>query len=195
MARRRMYGEDLTYAEAHRFELEHLYRRVGHRLDMADRDWTEFCHWCKEPLAIIEEVRDRGQDLHDKATTVTRKLAKRAGICAMLLAVEIERPRHVEREIEQHQARIRELEQAYPIQHVTAKLLEPNHGRKLVRMTLDEWWLQGVYMLHVDHHRNCRSARQSEHPEYWNAIKERIGYAKEKSRLWPVSRNQISMFS
>ena len=92
MSQHRRYGEDYAYSEAHRKELPLLYSRIGHRLDLCDRDWTEFCHWCKEPLGIYELVRDVGQDLNDKATTVTRRLAKLATRPAFLAAWRVERP-------------------------------------------------------------------------------------------------------
>ena len=153
MSRRRKYGEDLTYGEEHRVRLPELYGRLGHRIDLADRDWTEFCHWCKEPLGIYEEVRDVGQDMNDKATTVTRNLARRADVPAFLFGWRVERPAEVDAEIRQLNSRIRELEASYPIVSFRAKQIVPIRG-SLVSMTPGEWW-EGIYALHRAHHRSC----------------------------------------
>lgn len=162
MARTRRFREDLTYAETHRNYLPELYCRIGHRIDQADRDWTEYCHWCKEPLVIVEEVRDVGQDLNDKATTVTRKLAKRASTDAYLMGWHVNRPPDVQAEIERLGRRISELEQAYPIDRIKAKKLWPERT-SLVEFTLDEWFKQ-VYLWHRNHHRFCLKARAHEIP-------------------------------
>ena len=63
MARTRQHMEDLAYAEEHRLRLPELYIRTGHRCDMADRDWTEFCNHCKQPIAIIETMMDKDRNL------------------------------------------------------------------------------------------------------------------------------------
>ena len=162
MARRRKYGEDLTYAEAHRLSLEELYPRIGHRLDMADRDWTEFCHYCKQPLALLEEVRDNGQDLNDKATTVTRKLAQAASVPAWLLAWRTERPLEIQRRIDELHAALRELESRYPIVGFTAKPIAPAPGA-LARLSPAEWW-KFVLSIHRRHHLSCPRAKAEEAP-------------------------------
>ena len=71
--RLRRFGEDLTYSIWHMEQFPSAYERIQHRFVQADRDFTEFCHYCSDPLAIIETVRDIGQDLLDKSVTVTRK--------------------------------------------------------------------------------------------------------------------------
>lgn len=153
MARSRLYGEDLTYGEWHRHALPEKYGRIGHRIDMANRDWTEFCHYCKVPLAIIEEVRDVGQDLLDKGVSVTRSLATRAQLPAWLMAWRSERPPEVDREIEALNGRIRELEAQYPITGFTIRdLRQP--GRQLVRLGTDQW-LEHLLLVHRQHHADC----------------------------------------
>lgn len=180
MARRRKYGEDLTYAEEHRHQLEHLCRRIGHRLDAADRDWTEFCHWCKEPLGIYEQVRDIGQDINDKATTVTRKLAASASLPAFLFAWRAKRPAAVEARIQALNTELRELEAAHPIIGFKAKQLYPRRG-ELVPLTPDEWWKEGVLILHRDHHRSCHAAKRNRELDVHVP---RLLDARNRSRLW-----------
>lgn len=160
MSRRRKYGEDLTYGEEHRRELGHLYQRVGHRLDMADRDWTEFCHWCKQPLAIFEEIqhRPRGRDLYDKATTVTEKLADSAGIGAALFEWRTERPVDVQAQVDELNGQLRELERTWPIIGFRARLLCPKGP--VVALEPEQWWLW-VLAIHRDHHRLCTKAQQN----------------------------------
>lgn len=158
MARSRRYGEDLTYGEWHRAALPEKYGRIGHRIDMADRDWTEYCHYCKTPLALIEEVRDRGQDLLDKGVTVTRNLAVLANMPAYLMAWRNERPPEIDREINQLHARIRELEAAWPILEFTIRNLRTRHS-PLVKVSTDDW-LEHLLILHREHHHECRRATE-----------------------------------
>lgn len=158
MARSRKYGEDLTYSEWHRSALPNLYGRIGHRLDLANRDWTEYCHHCKKPLALIEEVRDVGQDLLDKGVSVTRNLARLAdGMDAWLLGVRIDRPQEVDAEIDRLNTRIRELEAQWPITGFTIRDLQV-HDRRLKRITPAEW-LENLLIIHRQHHRGCARAR------------------------------------
>lgn len=157
MARNRNYGEDLTFAEWHRKYLPEQYARIGHRLDLANRDWTEFCHHCKLPLAILEEVVDRGQNLNEKATTVTRNLAKMADVDAYLIAPRIDRPREVQNEIDQLNARIRELEAQNPIVEFHLKELYPQHS-SLKSMTPTET-AEFFLVLHRRHHEQCMKAK------------------------------------
>lgn len=178
MARSRRYGEDLTVAEWHRHALAALYRRNGHRLDMADRDWTEFCHYCKEPLGIWEEVVDRGQNLYDKATTITRRIAQRANLPALLVAARIVRPLEVQRRIDELNAEIRALEAAYPIEHFTVRRLTPAPS-SFERYTPEEFAAE-IYLLHRDHHAHCRRASYSD--PIRSAIQ--LGAARARSRIW-----------
>lgn len=160
MARRRKRGEDLTYAEWHRHVLEHHYRRIGHRMHMGDRDWTEICGYCSEPLLLKEEVVDRGQDLNDKAVTWTRRLAKRADLHAMLVAPRIERQGEVQERID---ALWSELLGLYALDNsrivgFKVKEIYPNRG-SLVTMTPEEW-REHLLMLHRRHHETCQQARR-----------------------------------
>lgn len=156
MARSRKYGEDLTYGEWHRHALVELYGRIGHRIDMADRDWTEYCHYCKAPLALIEEVRDRGQDLLDKGVSVTRGLAGLANIQAYLMAWRNERPKSIDQEINQLHNRIRELEARWPITGFTVRNLRRRIS-SLERLTTEEW-MEHLLLIHRQHHLICTRA-------------------------------------
>jgi len=188
MSQHRRYGEDLAYAEAHRHALPDLYGRVGHRLDMADRDWTEFCHWCKQPLALIELVRDRGQDLNDKATTVTRQLAERAMVRACLVGWRVVRPHEIQAEIDRLNERLRQLQTAYPISTFTAKQLHPKRG-SLIEFSPAEWWEQ-ILLVHRNHHRYCRNAGRREVPVHSG----RLTDALHRSRLWTLDdRLELSL--
>lgn len=158
MARSRKYGEDLTYGEWHRHALPERYGRIGHRIDMADRDWTEYCHYCKTPLALIEEVRDRGQDLLDKGVSVTRNLASLANVPGFLLAWRCERPTGVDREINELHARIRQLEAEWPIIEFTIRNLRIRES-KLHRVTVNDW-LENLLIIHREHHMECARARE-----------------------------------
>jgi len=51
-----------------------------------DIDFHEYCDKCKQPLALIEVARNIGQP---KPTTITRNLARKAGIPAYLILYEI----------------------------------------------------------------------------------------------------------
>lgn len=179
MSRVRRYREDYTYAEEHREALPWLYGRIGHRTKMVDRDWTEFCHWCYEPLGLYEATRDRGQDLDDKSTTLTRRVAGRARMPAFLFAWHVDRPDEVDRELNALYQRERQLEQQYPIQSFRAKQLHPRRG-PVVEMTPAEWWEQGVLMLHRAHHAGCHRAQGQEIPVDLRRLTE----ARSLSRLW-----------
>jgi hypothetical protein len=148
-----MYGVDLTYGEEHRRALPELYGRIGHRLDMADRDWTEFCHYCKQPLAIMEEVQDRGQDLLDKGISVTRHLAMAARLPGFLFAWRTERPPEVQRQIDALNERLRSLEELYPIIGFRVRELLPP-GQPILELTPAQWW-EHVRIIHRRHHLDC----------------------------------------
>lgn len=161
MSRSELYhGRDLTYSGAHRSELPQLYQRVGHRADAADRDWTEFCHYCREPLAIYEEVRDRGQDIADKNTHTTRRLAELARLPASLVAWRSGRPREVQRELDALHRRAAELERAYPIEGITTRGLWPRLGEFEV-IAPEEWWRR-IARLHAEHHLACLAVPEVE---------------------------------
>ena len=149
----RYHARDLTYSAEHRRALPAQYERIGHRADVCDRDWTEYCHFCKEPLGINEEVRDRGQDLADKATTVTRRLAARARLPAKLIAWRTGRPEEVQQEMDALHARLKELEAAWPITGITERRLYPVLG-EFERITPTEHWRR-IALLHAEHERQC----------------------------------------
>ena len=89
MADEERYGtRSLTYSAWHR--IKSTCRFVGienaQRLAMIDVDhiiWVEYEDENKEPLALIEEAEDVGQN--NKPSTVTRGLAQRANLPAMLV--------------------------------------------------------------------------------------------------------------
>lgn len=187
MARSRRFLDDVVYSEEHRHWLPELYVRIGHRIDVADRDWTEFCHHCKEPLAIIEQVRDVGQDITDKATTVTRKLAERADVPAFLMAWTVERPPEVQAEIDALAARVMALQTAYPIIRFRVLQIHPPGSRRQAQIVEPRDYWRHVLLLHRDHHRLCsRAAVNGEIP----VDGQRLDDAKGKSRIWlPIQRS------
>lgn len=176
---RRFAGMDLTYAEAHRRELPFLYRRIGHRLDTLDRDWTEFCHWCKEPLGLYEEFRDDGRNLNDKNTRLTRRVAERADLPAFLFAYRVDRPADVQREIDALNRRVFALQAQFPISGFRARQLRPQLGPVLT-MTPGQWWELGVLVLHRAHHATCPRARAHEIPVDLARLEE----ARNATPLW-----------
>lgn len=189
MASRRKYGEDLTYDEWHRVALPELYGRIGHRQDQANRDHTEFCHHCKQPLAVIEQVLDVGQDINDKATTVTRNLAAGADVFAVLLAVRIERPPEIQAEIDGLWQRLLEIYRAYLPVSFKAKQLWPVRTR-LHDFTPGEWAEQ-ILILHRNHHLDCAKAHTNgELPVHVR----RLWVAKSRSGLWVPANDQLSLW-
>jgi hypothetical protein len=182
MSQRRRYIDDIAYSEAHRHALPELYERIGHRLDVADRDWTEFCHHCKEPLAVIETVRDVGQDIRDKATTVTRRLANRAQLRAWLVAWRVERPEAVQRRIDELGRELLALQAAHPI--VSFKVRELCPPGKVIELSPREWW-EHVLLVHRTHHKVCLDAkRRGELPVH--AV--RLQSAQHRSPIWRVDK-------
>jgi hypothetical protein len=157
MTRRRNPGLDLTFSSAHYEELPEVYRRTGHRLDVADRDWTEFCHFCRDPLAIYEEFRDVGQDLMDKGVQVSKKLAADAGIEAFAVAWRITRPADVQSEIDQLNRRVRALEALSSIAGFRVRRLAPQDSHRYVAVSTAEWWEQ-VRSIHGRHWHGCPGA-------------------------------------
>lgn len=154
MPRSELYhGRDLTYSGAHRLALPQLYGRIGHRADACDRDWTEYCHYCWTPLGIYEEVRDRGQDLADKQTGVTVRLATRAALPAGLIAWRTARPPEVQARIDALHKELKRLESLYPITGITVRELWPQRG-DFEPITPEEHWRR-VALLHAEHEASC----------------------------------------
>jgi hypothetical protein len=186
MAQHRRYFDDVSYGEAHRYALPALYKRIGHRLDTADRDWTEFCHYCKKPLSTIETVRDVGQDVRDKATTVTRKIAEAAGLRGFLAAWRCVRPPEVEARINELGRELMELQTRYPITGFQVRELCPLGD--VVPLSPDEWW-EVIAAIHRSHHDTCASAQRSGEPPL-NIAKFRDFQA--QSRVWsPTPAQQM----
>lgn len=158
MSQRRRYGEDLSYAEAHRNALPELYGRIAHRFHVADRDWTEVCCGCRAPLMLVEEHRDVGQDLGDKGTSITRNLARRAGVEAWQMAWKTNRAPDVQHEIDRHNSVLRDLEQRYPITGFTVRQLHPK-STPFTNLTPDQWWAW-IALRHRSHHGICHTARR-----------------------------------
>lgn len=178
MARRRLHGESLVYAEAHRHEIPELWKRNGHRVDSADRDWTEYAHGCREPLALIEEYRDIGQNLYDKNFTMTKRMAERAQIPAYMVAWRVNRPKEVDEEIERLQRRVLELEAQYPITQISARMIYPTRTR-FQTMQPSDWWLH-VCAHHADHYTRCSVCQQKVAPVQRDGLET----YKERSALW-----------
>lgn len=80
------YGtRDLTYSDWHRAASIKRFLPVlqASVLNYIDIDACEYCHFCRETLALIETAIDIGQT--NKATTVTRNLANKANVPAYLV--------------------------------------------------------------------------------------------------------------
>jgi hypothetical protein len=76
MARFERYGiRSLVFSGWHRTLNDHT--------TMIDIDDLEYCRRCREPIVLIENARDIGQDF--KPTIVLAKLARRAGVLAFLI--------------------------------------------------------------------------------------------------------------
>jgi hypothetical protein len=158
MARSRKFGEDFAYNEWHFVHLPELYPRIGHRLDQADRDWTEYCHFCKTPLLICETVRDVGQNLYDKATTVTRQLAQRAHMRAALVAYHVPRSSSLQREITELNERLIELTIRTPIDRFQVRQVSPR-ATPFIGLTPNDWAGE-IALVHREHHAHCQRARE-----------------------------------
>lgn len=80
MSREERYGtRDLAYSKWHR-DAEPADQCT---LPYVDVDSVEYCHLCKEPLALVETAQDVGQAF--KATTVMRNLAAKGNLPAYLV--------------------------------------------------------------------------------------------------------------
>ena len=160
MSRHRRYPyDDMIYSTEHRYKFPELYARIGHRFDVADRDWTEFCDWCKSPICIYETVRDVGQNLLDKGISVTRNLCDKASLLGFLVAYSVNRPHLVQQKIDQLSRDLRELESRYPIEKFRVRKLWPKLENKLYTLNPEDWW-EGVALMHRGHHEGCIQARQ-----------------------------------
>lgn len=78
---------DLLYSRWHRSASisRFIGLKVAAIIKTVDIDWCEACHWCDEPVALIETQRSqRGP----KRASVTQKLAERAKMPAYSVAYE-----------------------------------------------------------------------------------------------------------
>lgn len=176
--KRRRFRLDHLYGDWHRYACAEMYERNGHRLDLADRDWTEMCNFCRDPLGFAEEVTDRGQILNEKATTVTRKIAQLTDRPAIFIAPRIERPPEVQREMDRLAQQLDRLEALYPIVSFTVRRIwpEPTGNETMDPQALaDE-----IFLLHRSHHQQCPYAQRSA-PVYRAAA---IAAARARSHLW-----------
>jgi hypothetical protein len=153
MAEFRKYGNDLTYAEEHRSHLPELYERTGHRLNMLDIDFIEYCHYCREPLMLVETVRDIGQNLMDKNYAITRSIAERAKLGAMILAWRVDRSPDVEERYTSLQRELRTIERTYPISNFKRRLILPL-STSFDEVSPQDWW-EEIRIIHHLHHRSC----------------------------------------
>jgi hypothetical protein len=161
MSRKQRFLIDPTYGLAHREAFPSLWERKGHRTDMVDRDWTEYCQHCRRPLALFEEVRDTGCDLTDKNTTVTQNLAKMTDgqVQAVLFGWKVERDPEVQQEIDRLSRRLLKLYASSRIVGFRAQRLTPRRG-PVVSLEPEQWW-RWVASTHLDHHRSCGAAQRN----------------------------------
>lgn len=146
---RRFAHEDLSYSQWHRHALPELYGRRGHRFDVVDRDWSEFCHFCREPLALVETLRDIGQDIADKNVRQTVRWAELAGKEAYVAAFRVERPAEIQARIDQLEREVRRLEASYPIVGFRVQQLWPQ--RSTVIDLAPEEWAKVIRDIHLRH--------------------------------------------
>jgi hypothetical protein len=159
MANERMWREDLTYAQEHRHALPEFFGRIGHRFHQADRDWTETCCACREPLLLVEEQHGGPgrRKPTDKGTGITRRLAERANVQAWQVVVYSDRPKAVQDEIDRLGRRISQLEAEYPITHFDARRIWRPSPARMIRLTPRQWW-DWIALHHRHHHENgCRN--------------------------------------
>jgi hypothetical protein len=159
--RPRRHGNDYAYGLEHSERFPEQYQRIEHRFKLADVDWCEFCGYCHRPVMLCEMRRDteKGIDLNDKSTTVIGHLARGANIPAYALGVYIYRPREVQAELDQLNARILELTRKWPITRIRAQVRTPHRG-EVIPYDPTQWW-DLVALQHSDHHQDCAKAQQS----------------------------------
>lgn len=183
MARRRKYPENYVWGEAHRLAIPELYERVGHRLSMLDRDWTEFCYFCHEPLALVEQVLDRGHNLEDKCSRVTRRLGERANLPAYLIGIRTSVPDEVGTDLR----RLREVAPRDLIDGVKVRRLWPS-PTQFFSFTPEEIWYE-ILVLHRDHHAYCPRVV----PNHAVTRRAALDAAKAKSRLFVYPQHRLSV--
>ncbi len=176
--RDRIYGVDLAFAEWHRHYFKEHYHRRRHCMSMADRDWTEFCYYCGEPLAILEEKLDFGRrNLLDKDYRTTIRLAELSRLRSFMIAPKIERPQEVQDEIDELQARVIKLQTQHPIPYFSVMELWPRRDNQLRTLSEEDFALF-IASLHRHHHDQCEAAARMTDPVdlvQLNRIRQRLG--------------------
>jgi hypothetical protein len=197
-AGRRHPGDDQTYARAHVEEVIRQFPRIGHHIDALDRDLTEYCHFCKEPLELDELVRDVGQPLGSKPVTLTRRVAQRAVIPAKLIAWRVARPPEVDAFIDKLNEQVRSLEARYPITQITVRDLVNGTGQRVSAkwhsMAPEEWWLNRL-ALHRSHHAVCAAAARSTYPVNMKELAELAAYRRGSGLYVPDGTAQLLFLS
>lgn len=153
--RKHKHAIDPTFGLWHRNYLTDLWRALGHRLLFADRDWTEVCNFCRQPIALIEEVLDVGQNLDEKSVRWTQKLGLAARVPAYLVAPRLKRSQERAKRIKKLEAELRDLYCEDDIEQFTVKNLIP-HG-PLHEYSVEDYALFTA-ALHRMHHASCLQA-------------------------------------
>lgn len=158
MVKQRVFLNNDIYGSWHREALPDLYPRRGEIMDVADRDWTESCHACRDTILIVEELLDVGQDLRKKATKITRKLAARAGVPAFLVATCIDKDLFNALAPKYHdlQRQIREIESQ--LKPTGFKVRNITKNGPIIKLTPDEW-AEKLYQFHREHQHHCSPSK------------------------------------
>lgn len=120
----------------------------------------EVCNFCREPIALFEEVLDLGQNLNEKNVRWTKKLATFAKIPAFLIAPRIKRSKEKWARIHALEKELLELYDEEDIEYFTAKSIFPDHDNRLIRYSQKDWAMF-VASLHRMHHTECHHAQEA----------------------------------
>ena len=137
-------------------DLYSKWHRKYDRIAFLDIDSVEVCPKCYEPLAMIETAYYKGHT--NKATTVTREIAKRCNIPAYLLFYyEIETPvKHPQEALKHPQISTDGLRYDIDLRFVWRRLFE--YPVTFVE-TEQDVWLDELNMLHKRHSEVCKHGR------------------------------------